>query len=145
MAHGGPASVDGVTLQRAFGWGVLFFGDSNAQPAGMDADAVVTWGSEDEAVAVLVRHAQDIDADVLDALDDDQEAPLVEITVSVHWGATDSADADGFIAVPSGVLVIGDADWEEPLAVLPGRWRVQVSLEPEEHAERVDLWLTPAT
>jgi hypothetical protein len=69
---------------------------------------------------------------------------LAEVTVNVHWVPGDTADAEGFLAVPSGVLVIGDADLEEPLAVTPGRWRVQVSLKPQEHAERVDLWLTPA-
>ncbi len=37
-----------------------------------------------------------------------------------------------------------DADLEESLAVAAGRWLVQVSLESREHAERVDLWLTPA-
>lgn len=137
-------SADDVTLQRAFGWGVLFLGDSNAESTEVDPDAIVTWGREDQTIAVAVRHAQDVDANVLDALDDDDEVPLVEITVNVHWVPAAAADAEGFIAVPSGVLVIGDADQEEPLAVTPGRWRVQVSLEPQEHAERVDLWLTPA-
>jgi hypothetical protein len=61
-------SPDDVTLQRAFGWGVLFLGDSNGEPIDVDPDAIVTWGREDQTVAVLVRHAQDVDADILDAL-----------------------------------------------------------------------------
>ena len=136
-------SADDVTLLRAFGWGVLFVGDSNAEPIEVDPDAIVTWGREDQTIAVLVRHAQDVDADVLDARGDDDEVPLAEVTVNVRWVPAGTADAEGFIAVPSGVLVIGDADQEEPLPVTPGKWRVQVSLEPQEHAERVDLWLTP--
>jgi hypothetical protein len=137
-------SADDVTLQRPFGWGVLFLGDSDAEPIDVDPDTIVTWGREDQTLAVLVRHAQDVDADVLDALDDDDKVPLVEVTVNVHWTPVGTADAEGIIAIPSGVLVIGDADHEEPFAVTPGRWRVQVSLEPQEHAEHVDLWLTPA-
>jgi hypothetical protein len=144
MTTSGPTSADDVTLQRAFGWGVLFLGDSNAEPIDVDPDSIVTWGREDQTVAVLVRHAQDVDADVVDALDDDDEVPLVQVTVNVHWFPADTAGAEGFVAVPSGVLVIGDADLEESLAVTPGRWRVEVSLEPQEHAERVDLWFTPA-
>jgi hypothetical protein len=145
MTTGGAMAADDVALRRPFGWGVLFLGDSRADHIEVDPETLVTWGREDQTVAVLVRHAQDVDADVLDALADDDEVPEVEVSVNVHWGAADTADVEGVIAVPSGVLAIGDADVEEPISVTPGRWCVQISLEPREHAERVDVWLTPAS
>lgn len=88
----------------------------------------------------------DVDDQVLDALDDDEEVPWVEVTVNVHWGSPSAGrtDSDGLIDVPSGVVTIGDANFEDVFALPPGRWRVQLSLEPHHNAEHVDVWLSPA-
>ncbi len=54
-----------------------FLGDWEAVSIGISPDAAVTWRREDQMTAELLRHAKDVDADVLDALDD-YEIPLVE-------------------------------------------------------------------
>jgi hypothetical protein len=133
-------------LRRAFGWGVLFIGDATADIVEVDPEVRVTWGSGREAVAVLVRHAQDTDDDVLDGLGDDDEVPDAEVSVVVRWGAEAGreTDADGFIAVPSGVLAVGDADAEESVQLVPGAWRLQLAFDRPQDADRVDVWLSPA-
>jgi hypothetical protein len=125
---------------------VLFIGDSAAQIVEVDPDRPVTWGSEAEAAAVLVRAGLVVDPVVLDALDEDEEVPWIEVTVSVRWGrAADRVpDAEGVVAVPSGILTLGDTDHEDVVALTPGRWRLQIGLEPLRDAERIDVWLTPA-
>lgn len=134
------------TLHRAFGWGVLFIGDATADIVEVDPDTRVTWGNGREAVAVLVRHAQDVDDDVLDGLDDDDEVPDAEVTVVVRWGAEAGreTDADGLIAVPTGLLTVGDADAEERFQLAPGTWRLQLVFDRPQDADRVDVWLSPA-
>ena len=142
----GDGAVGQVLLRRSFAWGVFFVGDSKADVVEVNPDVVVTWGREDEALAVLVRHAQDVDDQVLDALEDDEEVPWAEVTLNVHWGSSTAmrTDGDGLIAVPSGVVTVGDANFEDVFALQPGRWRVQLSLEPRDDADNVDLWLSPA-
>lgn len=129
-----------LTVRRTFGWGVLFVGDAHAAPVEVDPEAAVTWGREDQAAAVAVRHAQDVD---LPAAPADDVVPPAEVTVRVRRGSTVGPTTAGVVAVPSGVLVVGDADGEDRVAVAPGRWRVQARLEPEESAEHVELWLSP--
>jgi hypothetical protein len=146
MTMAGDGAVGQVSLRRSFAWGVFFIGDSKADVVEVNPDVAVTWGREDEALAVGVRHAMDVDDQVLDALDDDEEVPWVEVTVNVHWGGPSASrtDGDGLIDVPSGVVTIGDANFEDVFALPPGRWRVQLSLEPHDNAEHVDVWLSPA-
>lgn len=135
-----------LVLRRSFGWGVLFIGDAEADIVEVDPDSPVTWGREDQTVCVLVRHAQDVDDDVLESLQDDDEVPYAEVDVSVHLGRADPEQevSEGFIAVPTGRVSIGDADQEDSVSVVPGRWRVELSLVPLEQAERVDIWLSRA-
>ncbi len=125
----GNGALGEVSLRRSFAWGV-FIGDSGADVVEVNPDVVVTWGREDEALAVLVRHAQDVDDHVFDGLEDDEEVPWVEVTLNVRWGTPTGSqtDEDGFIAVPTGVVTIGDANIEAVFAMPPGRWRVQPSL-----------------
>jgi hypothetical protein len=134
------------TFRRAFGWGVLFIGDATADIVEVDPDTTFTWGNGQEAVAVLVRHAQDVDDAVLDALDDDDEVPEAEVSVVVRWGAEAGreTDADGLIALSTGVLAVGDADAEESVRLEPGTWRLQLVLDRPQDADRVDVWLSPA-
>ncbi len=86
MTRADIGGVGEVTLRRSFGWGVLFIGDSKADVVEVNPDTAITWGREDEAIAVLVRHAQDVDDAVLEALADDEEVPWTEVTVRPHWG-----------------------------------------------------------
>ena len=146
MTTAGPDPDGDIVLRRAFGWGVLFIGDAEADIVEVEPDSVITWGREDQTVAVLVRHAQDVDDEVLDALHDDDEVPDAEVAVSVHWGPlVDGKPVDeGVIAVHSGRVSVGDADHENSFSVAPGRWHVQIGLEPIQHAERIDVWLSRA-
>ena len=135
-----------VTLRRAFGWGVFFIGDSQADIVEVLPGAPVLWGDGREAAAVLVRHAQDVDDDVLDALGPDDDVPDVAVTVVVRWGflAPRPVDAEGWLDVPSGRLTLGDADFEDIFELRPGKWRVQVLLDRPPDPERVDIWISAA-
>ena len=132
--------------RRAFGWGVLFIGDATADVVVVDPDVPFTWGTVDEAFCVVVRHGQDVDDDVLEGLAPDDEVPWAEVSLEVRLGETapDDVDGDGVVAVPTGVLTIGDADEEERFDVEPGLWRVQIALSPLQDAETVKIWISRA-
>jgi len=98
--------------------------------------AVTATGS---AVAVAVRHAQDVDLG--------SAAGEFQVSLEVRLGKpTETAVCfDGVIDIPSGRITFGDADHEDSLNVVPGRWRVQVDLEPEDMPEHVNIWISSAS
>jgi hypothetical protein len=133
-------SLPELDVQRSFGWGFVLIADSRAPDIpDLFGDGIVVATST--AVAVLVRHAQDVNAE---GLDDEDEVPPFSVSVHVWTGrSTDVATIfDGVIAVPSGQLTVGDADRVDLLAIGPGRWRIQIVLAPEVHAENVGIWIT---
>ncbi len=95
--------------------------------------AVTATGS---AVAVAVRHAQDVEVG----------SAVREFYVSLEVRLAQPAETavcfDGVIDVPSGRITFGDADRQDALDVVPGRWRVQVALDPEDYPEHVQIWIT---
>ena len=95
------------------------------------------------ALAIRVRHASDVEFKGLPA-----DAIVPEFAVNVTVAAGPSPDVplafDGVVAVPSGTLLLGDADQEDALPIEPGRYRVQVWLDDSDHAENVRIALTPA-
>jgi hypothetical protein len=129
-------------IQRAFGWGVLMLSDRGTQLI-PEASADSSISSTDEAVAVSVRHAQDVNI-AFDDIDRYARVPLAEVEVNLSIGPVTQAetDFDQTMSVPSGFLAVGDADHEDVVEVGPGRWRVQVACTPSEHADRVDVWLS---
>lgn len=132
-------------LHRAFHWGLLTIADAPATELGdVDPDRAVTWAADH--VHVLVRHADDVDPDVLAGLADDDEVPEALVAVTVHRPGTvaDDAEHDGVVDVASGRLTVGDADDEHVIALPPGRWRVQVQASPADQPQHVEVWLSPA-
>lgn len=134
-----PVDLD---LQRPFGWGVLMLSDAhtNDTPLSLDSGPVAATPG---AVAVKVRHAQDVE---FDGLDDDEEVPLFVVNVSMAVGPSrDSGLAfDGVLDLPSGTLLIGDADREDVVTIDPGLYRVQIWLDDWDYAENVRIALTSA-
>lgn len=93
------------------------------------------------ALAIRVRHASDVE---FDGVNDNEEVPAFVVNVSVVTGALrDSALAfDGALDVPSGTLLIGDADQEDAVHVDPGSIRVQIWVDEPDYAENVRIALT---
>jgi len=85
---------------------------------------------------VAVRHAQDVEVG----------SAVREFYVSLEVRLAQPAETavcfDGVIDVPSGRITFGDADRQDALDVAPGRWRVQVALDPEDYPEHVQIWIT---
>ena len=138
MVLDGETPNGGFRLDWPFGWGLLLIGDGASQelPSIRRGVAVTATGS---VIAVGVRHAQDVEPG----------SAIHEFHVSVEVRVGQPADRshcfDCLIDVPSGRITLGDADREEEVDVGPGRWRVQVALEPEDLPEHVDVWITKAT
>lgn len=131
----------GLRLSRPFGWGVVIVMDRDSAdvPERLNESGVA---SSPTALAFRVRHAQDVE---LEGLDPDDELAPFAVSVDVAIGSpVEPFSFAHEILIPSGVVTIGDADHEDELSVSPGRWRVTVNLEPEDHAENVKVWLTGA-
>jgi hypothetical protein len=138
-----PEEQADLILRRAFHWGALFVGDADAdfetdlrERSGIRAGRFHAW--------IPVRHAQDVD--LAEGLPDDTPIPPFEVTVACHLlpAATLPTSVEVTLDVPSGRISLGDADDEAVLDVAPGSWTVQIVLEPADHAERVELRLSPA-
>lgn len=129
-----------LRLQRPFGWGVLMLGDAQTQDTPL---ALLTGpvAATPTALAIRVRHAQDVE---FDGLDDDSVLPSCTVSVAVAAGPSTDADLafDGVLEVPSGTLLIGDADQKDALDIVPGRYCVQVWLDDADYAEHVRIALS---
>lgn len=126
-----------LRLQRPFGWGVLMLVDAQAHDTAL-ALATGPVAATPTALAIRVRHAQDVELDVHDG---ESVVPLCTVNVAVAAGPSTDADLafDGVLDVPSGTLLVGDPDQENALDVGPGRYRVQVWLDDPDHAEHVRI------
>ena len=133
-----------LEVLRPFGWGILLVADSATSEI-PEMEEGVPFPSTATAVAVPVRHTQDVDIDGL-ALTADEAIP--EFAVKVRAFVGHEADCpvrfDGRIEVPSGRVSVGDADRDDTLELEPGLWRLQVALSPPDYPDRVDVWLTRA-
>jgi hypothetical protein len=47
--------------------------------------------------------------------------------------------------LPSRRITFGDADRQDPLDAVPGHWRVQVNLEPEDFPGHTETWISSAS
>jgi hypothetical protein len=139
MAHMTPdagASTGGFRVDRPFGWGLLLIGDRTLQEVpSIDPDAAVAATGS----CVGVRHAQDVD------LGSGDNEFRVSLGVRLGQPTETSVCFDGVIDVPSGEITFGDADRQDSLDVVPGRWRVQVNLEPEDFPEHAEIWISSAS
>jgi hypothetical protein len=130
--------MDDVQLKRPFEWGLLLLLDREAPEGPQLTDAVVS--ASPSALGVKVLHAQDVD---LGGFEPGDVVPPAEVRVRIHVGDRPTSETlfSGSIDIPSGVLIVGDAEHEEALEVGPGRWSVQVDCSPADFAEDVQVWL----
>lgn len=119
---------------------MLFVGDADSpdtpDPPAPTAPGTITAGPT--CVAIPVRHEQDLEPDDADA---------ATVTIRCRPGPKDEhedrARFETVIDVPSGRLSVGDADHDHEVTVEPGRWRIQVDIEPPTDATRVEIWWSP--
>jgi len=139
------AARSDVQWSQPFRWGLLTAFDSDSRwdlPDDVSTDVVT---STDTALAVQVRHSQDIEEP--EDWPRDLSLPEAQVRVVVAFAESpDSApvEAETVLRCESGHLAVGDAENERVLDVPAGLLRVQVSLFPREFAEYVVLRLIPA-
>jgi hypothetical protein len=130
-------------LRRGFGWGILTLLDS---PNGQAPDLHDhRFAGSASGMTIVVRHAQDIDATVLDNLAPDDTIPETQVTVHV-WIATEpleSSDYSSLLTVTGGRIVIGDGDPWQTLDLPAGSWQAQVTVSPTDAPEQVEIVLSP--
>lgn len=130
-----------VELRRPFAWGVLLVGDaSDARIPSVPAEGSISRSATQ--VAIPVRHEQDV---ALSGDNPDEITPFaVRLSCSGGTAQSQALEFDDVIELPSGRLAIGDADRVETVGLSPGRWRIQVAMEPAHHAEVVRVWYSRA-
>lgn len=139
-----PSFRPEVQWSQPFRWGLLTAFDSENKwelPTDVSADVVT---ATDTALAVQVRHSQDIEEP--EGWPNDLGLPDVLVRVVVAFVESPGSavvDFEGSLMCRSGRLAVGDAEDERVLDVPPGLLRVQVSLFPREFAEDVVLRLIP--
>lgn len=129
--------VDVQTVKRSFQWGLVVIADRDNTESfpvtGIGESGVQCSGA---GVAVRVRHREDQELGC-------GEYAEVTLNLFVDKSPSSQAGQGHELAVPSGVLVIGDADAMWEVGITPGRWSVHVALDDARGAEVVDIWLTP--
>jgi len=129
-----------VTVVRPWHWGIAIVGDPECEAPDVRPEQVVTV--DESGLVVLVRHAQDLEAD---ALGDDWKWA----TATIHVRALANAEptprpvlCDVVLTTPSQRLEIGDADGR---LVLPtpgtGRTRIVVSAENVSIVGLDEVWI----
>ena len=130
-----------LTIRRPFEWGIVLIADSEHGGELPELQRGHPCAAGPSVLIVVVRHAQDTDAD-LAALDPNDVVPSFEVTVRC-WKARPPLESPTFLTeldLSSGSVEIGDADRWDALILAPGRWKVSVKAEPADHPEVVDLW-----
>jgi hypothetical protein len=136
------AALDGeVRWSQPFRWGLLLAFDAEGSwdpPGDVGGGQVVATRT---CVAVPVLHASDVELD--ESADPDAPVPEAHVEVVLTGVALHGqVDFAGLLECPSGRLHVGDAEEHHLVDVAPGTHRVQVRLDPGEHAERVVLALS---
>jgi hypothetical protein len=103
-----------------------------------DVAAVVS--ASDEGLAIGVHHAQDVE---FEDLAPEELVPKAEVAVEVYVDEPlpRTPAFEAVLSVPSGTLMVGDADQEDTLEIGPGLWGITVICTPWDHADKVELWL----
>jgi hypothetical protein len=145
MREGNQMSGEGWMLKvtRSFGWGFLAISDASHSGDIPELGPGGRVGISPQALGIAVRHALDNDIHVLD---DEGYGVLATVTVLCSAGlASDVAlEIDTVMQIPSGRLQVGDPDENAVVELSPGAWRIQVALNPPDHAEEVRVWLSGA-
>lgn len=130
-----------MRIRRPFGWGVLTLLDTEAGGEWPELRPGARYAAGPSVLCLVVRHAQDVDADLEAREDDDLISPFeVEVRCRVDALPPSPVDLVVELACPSGRLEVGDADRWDALELPPGRWTVSVRAEPPGAPERVDIW-----
>jgi hypothetical protein len=131
------------TWTRPFRWGVILLSDEDATEIPDDI-GTTTVAMARSTLSIGVKDAHD--TEIPEDFDDDDLAPVAEVTVTAHNSASAPADAqfDCRIATPSRRVTIGDAEEERTFKVTSDATRVQIHLDPPEEAQHVSIWLTEA-
>ncbi|WP_239646454.1 hypothetical protein [Nocardiopsis prasina] len=122
---------------RDYYWGCIYCYDVGGYDG--DGDHLSGGGpffAVDDHVAIQVANSRIVDPHDAD----------VELNVYVHAVPMASSDHASVIVLPSGVLSIGDAGGFDEIPLRPGRWLMQVDLDPRrpEEAQWVKIHLSPA-
>ena len=141
---GGVHELSELSIRRPFNWGGLIVGDSAAE-IGTDLHAHAGVSAGRHHAFIPVRHAQDVEFG--DDLADDEPIPPFEVDVTCEIAAVAEprSEIELVLEVPSAQVSLGDAESELTFEVTPGRWLLQIHLEPLAHPERVRLRLSPAS
>jgi len=111
--------------------------DLNAQP----------FAASSSALIVVVRHAQDVETDGLDALAPDEPVPQAQVAVEVVIvpEPVDAADFQCELVVTTGMIDIGDADHWDTMHLPSGTWLAQVVVIPADAPDHVEIVFTPTS
>lgn len=104
-----------------------------------DGSVVTATGS---GLLISVHHAQDVN---LEGLADDEPIPGFIVAVDCWRTAAPSGTTviwEGDLDIPSGRLLIGDAEREDVLELTPGRWHVEVAADPPDYPDEVAIWFS---
>jgi hypothetical protein len=128
---------------RPYRWGAIYAFDHDAEDFpedSIDSEGAV-WATP-RWITIGVRHA--FSGPVPDGHPADMAVPLVRVELLVRVQAEPVAEAryDEVIEVPSGILNIGDANENDDVELQPGRWRMQINLDPPAEATKVDIVLS---
>jgi hypothetical protein len=135
IGSGVMAEDQRVRRIRPYYWGAIYIGDADC-PTELQLDFRNGKGpvlSSASCVAVLVLHGGTVDADEAD----------VTLEVRVTSQRVDNMQYEVAFEVPSGRLWIGDGDDSDEVALQPGRWLLQFTLDKATGARHVDLVISP--
>ncbi len=136
--HTGPMTTALLRVDRPFNWGIVILTDESSNdpinqiPTGSTPVVIDSTGA-----TIAVRHAQDVDD-----LDDEPVAVTVEVILGA---ATQPPTLGGTITIPTGALLVGDAEHFDVASLVPGDYRIAVLAVPAESAQHITIWLSPRT
>jgi hypothetical protein len=121
-------------IVRTFNWGLLLLNDRGATDLPEGAPTAPDFATATRsAIAVNVRHAQDVDID--------DEPAKVTIDVYLAGAPEGTVDFRADLDAISGTLEIGDADATDELEIGPGTWALALNATPADYPDDIQLWI----
>jgi hypothetical protein len=134
-----------LEVERPFEWGIVVLCDEQSTdvlPALERGDA---FTASKAGLVIVVRHAQDSDVDLATVGRSDPISPfMVSIRCWVNTEPPPEATIHAVLDVPSGRVVIGDAEGWDAIDLTPGRWAVRAATTPVDYPEAVKVWFDKA-
>jgi hypothetical protein len=129
-----------VSITRPWHWGIAIA----SSPAAVVPDNLGTSlvMANSGAVAIKVRHAQDIDAEVFEG-DWDWATATIHVRSLVDVDSTTPGELlyEGDLTLPEGRLIVGDADSEVAFNDLGAKTRVRVVARDPEATGLAEVWI----